>query len=175
MAIEIQPPQRIPTRNAAPCFFLAGSIDDGQAETWQRAFVEALESSDCVILNPRRTRWNSRIEQRLSNPEFRGQVEWELDGQEAADFILMWFAPVTRAPITLLELGLFAKSGKLLVCCPEGYWRRGNVEVICARYQIPAVARFQDLVDFARSQTQVKLKEEVRKVELASPSHQQNQ
>lgn len=75
----------------------------------------------------------------------------------------------------LLELGLFAKSGKLLVCCPEGYWRRGNVEVICARYQIPAVARFQDLVDFARSQTQVKLKEEVRKVELASPSHQQNQ
>jgi hypothetical protein len=70
---------------------------------------------------------------------------------------------------------LFAKSGKLLVCCPEGYWRRGNVEVVCARYQIPAVARFQDLVDFARSQMQVKLKEEVRKVELASPSHQQNQ
>ena len=137
--------------------------------------MEALESSDCVILNPRRTRWNSRIEQRLSNPEFRGQVEWKLDGQEAADFILMCFAPGTRASITLLELGLFAKSGKLLVCCPEGCWRRGNVEVICARYQIPAVARFQDLVDFARSQTQVKLKEEVRKVELASPSHQQNQ
>jgi len=63
MAIEIQPPQRIPTRNAAPCFFLAGSADNEQAETWQRAFVEALESSDCVLLNPRRTRWNSRIEQ----------------------------------------------------------------------------------------------------------------
>ena len=99
MAIEIQPPQRIPTRNAAPCFFLAGSIDDGQAETWQRAVVEALESSDCVLLNPRRTWWNSRIEQRLSNPEFRGQVEWELDGQEAADFSLMCFAPGTRGPI----------------------------------------------------------------------------
>ena len=175
MAIEIQPPQRIPTRNAAPCFFLAGSADNEQAETWQRAFVEALESSDCVLLNPRRTRWNSRIEQRLSHPEFRGQFEWELDGQEAADFILMCFAPGTRASITLLELGLFAKSGKLLVCCPEGCWRRANVEVICARYQIPAVARLQDLVDFARSKTQVKLKEEVRKAELASPSHQQNQ
>ena len=137
--------------------------------------MEALEFSDCVILNLRRTRWNSRIEQRLSNPEFRGQVEREMDGQEADGFILMYFAPGTRAPITPLGLGLFAKSGKLLVCCPEGYWRRGNVEVVCARYQIPAVARFQDLVDFARSQMQVKLKEEVRKVELASPSHQQNQ
>jgi hypothetical protein len=51
--------------------------------------VEALEFSDCVILNLRRTRWNSRIEQRLSNPEFRGQVEREMDGQEADGFILM--------------------------------------------------------------------------------------
>jgi hypothetical protein len=137
--------------------------------------VEVLESSDCVILNPRRNQWNSRIEQRFSNPEFSGQVERELDGQEADGFILMYFAPGTRAPITLLGLGLFAKSGKLLVCCPEWFWRRGNVEVVCARYQIPAVARLQDLVDFARSKTQVKLKEEVRKAELASPSHQQNQ
>jgi hypothetical protein len=80
-----------------------------------------------------------------------------------------------RAPITLLGLGLFAKSGKLLVCCPEWFWRRGNVEVVCARYQIPAVARFQDLVDFATSKTQMKLREEIREVELAPPSHRQNQ
>ena len=35
-----------------------------------------------------------------------------------------------RAPITLLELGLFARSGKLIVCCPDGYWRKGNIEVV---------------------------------------------
>jgi hypothetical protein len=154
MAIEIQPPQPIPAKPTAPWFFLAGSIDDGQAETWQRSFVEALGPSDCVILNPRRTHRNSKIEQKLSSPEFRGQVEWELDSQEAADFILMYLAPGTKAPIALMELGLFAKSGKLLVCCPEGFWRRGNVEVICARYQIPAVEKFQDLVEFARSKAQ---------------------
>lgn len=62
----------------------------------------------------------------------------------------MYFAPSTRAPITLLELGLFAQSGKLLVCCPEGYWRRGNVEVVCARYGIPMVADLAALITEAR-------------------------
>jgi hypothetical protein len=52
----------------------------------------------------------------------------------------MYFAPETRAPNTLLELGLFARSGKLVVCCPEGYWRRGNVQVVCRRYGAREVA-----------------------------------
>jgi hypothetical protein len=35
-----------------------------------------------------------------------------------------------------VELGLFAKTGKCVVACPEGYWKRGNVQVICKRYEI---------------------------------------
>jgi hypothetical protein len=53
-------------------------------------------------------------------------VEWELEAQERADVIAMFFASETRAPITLLELGLFAGSGRLVVCCPEGFWRRAT-------------------------------------------------
>ena len=41
------------------------------------------------------------------------------------------------APISLLELGLLlgnpAKKGKVVVCCPKGYVRRGNVEIVCRR------------------------------------------
>lgn len=48
--------------------------------------------------------------------------------------IAMWFAPETKAPITLLELGLFARSGKVIVGCPDGFWRKGNVEIVCARF-----------------------------------------
>ena len=48
--------------------------------------------------------------------------------------------PDTKAPITLLELGLFAGSGKLIVCCPAGFWRKGNVEVVCRRFGVPMVA-----------------------------------
>ena len=49
----------------------------------------------------------------------------------------MYFAPKSRAPIRLLELGLFARSGRLIVCCGDGFWRRGNVEVVCARNGVP--------------------------------------
>jgi hypothetical protein len=41
----------------------------------------------------------------------------------------MYLAPGTQSPVSLLELGLCARSGKLKVGCPEGFWRRGNVKV----------------------------------------------
>jgi hypothetical protein len=60
----------------------------------------------------------------------------------------MYFAPGTKAPVTLVELGLFARSGKLVVCCPAGFWRRGNAEVVCTRYGVPLVA---ELLQLARA------------------------
>jgi hypothetical protein len=88
--------------------------------------------------------------QSASNPPFREQVEWELEGLERATVVAMYFAPGTRSPVTLLELGLFARSGKLLVCCPEGFWRKGNVEVVCARYGVPLVNELAELVGLLR-------------------------
>jgi len=77
------------------------------------------------------------LEQTISDSHFRAQVEWELEALENAQLIVMYFAPTSKAPITLLELGLLATSGRLRVCCPDGYWRKGNVEVVCERYGIP--------------------------------------
>ena len=45
------------------------------------------------------------------------------------------------------ELGLYARSGKLKVCCPEGFWRRGNVEVVCRRYHVPLFSSLDELID----------------------------
>ena len=73
-------------------------------------------------------------------------MEWELDTQEAADVIAMYFDPATKAPISLLELGLFASSGKMIVCCPEGFWKRGNVQIVCARFGIELVGTLEELV-----------------------------
>ena len=52
--------------------------------------------------------------------------------------------------ITLLELGLFARSGKLIVCCPDGFWRKGNVEVVCARYNVLLLDSLPALIDEVR-------------------------
>jgi hypothetical protein len=128
-----------------PLVFLAGSIEAGTAPLWQDALAELLTRREGTLLNPRRAAWDASWKQELANPLFREQVEWELAGQEAADRILMYFAPQTRSPITLLELGLFARSGRLTVCCPPGFWRRGNVEVVCRRYGVSMVEGLAEL------------------------------
>lgn len=127
--------------------FLAGSIEMGQAEQWQARIVDALsENGDLVILNPRRDDWDDSWEQRADDPQFSEQVSWELDMLDAADLVVMYLAPGTKSPVSLLELGLYARSGKLRVCCPEGFWRRGNVEIVCRRHQIPLFATLADLI-----------------------------
>ncbi len=64
-------------------------------------------------------------------------MEWELAGLDCADIIFLYLDPATRAPISLLELGLHMRSGKLIVVCPPGYFRHGNVVVTCQRYGVP--------------------------------------
>jgi hypothetical protein len=59
----------------------------------------------------------------------------------------MYFDPRGKAPITLLELGLYARSGKLIVCCPEGFWRRGNVQIVTQRYGVEMVPTLENLIE----------------------------
>ena len=108
----------------------------GAADNWQQLLVDELGQRDLTILNPRREDWDASWRQSIDEPKFRAQVEWELDGLERADLVAMWFAPDSKAPITLLELGLTARTGKLVVGCPDGFWRKGNIEVVCARFGI---------------------------------------
>jgi len=152
MARILKPPTPIALSDGERSVFLAGSIEMGRAEAWQAAVEQELADLPVAILNPRRDEWDASWEQSIGNPLFRGQVEWELDGLERASVVAMYFAPPTQAPITLLELGLLARSGKLVVCCPPGYWRRGNVEVVCAWYGVPLVAELQELVQAVRRQ-----------------------
>lgn len=122
----------------------------GDAYDWQTDVEKSLQDIDAVILNPRREDWDKNWEQSIKNPKFREQVEWELKGLETATILAMYFAPATRAPVTLLELGLHARSGNLLVACPDGYWRKGNVEIICNRFGIPLLANLAELVACVR-------------------------
>jgi len=127
--------------------FLAGSIEMGVADDWQSRLIARLaDQPNVVALNPRREDWDSSWRQSIDDPKFREQVEWELDGLERADVIAMWFDPNTKAPITLLELGLFARSNKVIVGCPDGYWRKGNIEVVCARFGCKLVNDWESFV-----------------------------
>lgn len=115
--------------------FLAGSIEMGKAIDWQGGIVYALRNENITIYNPRRKNWDDTLEQSIDNPQFSEQVNWELDALDFSDFILFYFEPNTLSPISLLELGLHARYGnKVIVVCPKGFWRKGNVDIVCKRY-----------------------------------------
>ncbi len=118
--------------------FLAGSIEMGAAENWQELIEDTFRhKTELVIFNPRRDDWDSSWVQKESNGQFNYQVNWELDKLTEADIIFMYFAPDTKSPISLLELGLYADTKKMIVVCPDNFWRKGNVDIVCNRYDIP--------------------------------------
>lgn len=140
-------PIEIPV-DTPPVVFLAGSIEMGKAIHWQAEIIRQLQENDWqgIVLNPRRQDWDSSWEQKKENGLFNEQVNWELEGLEKATCTLFYFAPGTKSPITLLELGLQARAGKALVCCPDGFWRKGNIDIVCERYDVPQVATLEELV-----------------------------
>ena len=146
--IEIQAPNSDEhIDHVLPRIFLAGSIEMGVAENWQTRVTKDLADYDVVLLNPRRDDWDSSWKQSIDDPQFNKQVSWELNGLETASFIIFYFDPSTKSPITLMELGLEASShGHLVVCCPEGFWRKGNVEMVCDRYAIPLYDNYDAMI-----------------------------
>lgn len=134
--MEFKAPQQIPN-NGRKSVFLAGTIDIGNSEDWQSIVKEEFLDSKINILNPRRDAWDSSWEQQFSNPQFYQQVNWELNALERSDVILLVLKANSKSPISLLELGMFAASKKVVVCCEEGFYREGNVQIVCDRYNIP--------------------------------------
>ena len=124
--------------------FLAGTIDMGSGEDWQAradSLFAALPDGDFLLFNPRQEHWDA---ERPGEMDY--QVNWELDHLEKADWIIMNFLPGSRSPITLLELGLHARGGRLLVICPPGFYRYDNVRITCGRYGVPMLDSLEDAV-----------------------------
>jgi hypothetical protein len=144
------PPYNISHRNRKkPSIFLGGTIDMGNSVDWQQDTIQQITRVRPLvynIFNPRRKDWDSSWEQKFENPQFYQQVNWELNALEQADIILIYFKAGSQSPISLLELGLYARSGKLSVVCEEGFWRKGNVDIVCDRYAIPMFESIKDWV-----------------------------
>jgi hypothetical protein len=160
--VVYKPPRR--AEGDACSVFLAGSIEMGVAEDWQSELTTFLADLPVAIFNPRRDDYDAGWPQDISFAPFREQVEWELDHLERADVIVLFFQARTMSPISLLELGMHAKSGKLLVCCPEGYWRRGNVQVVCRRSGVPLVDTKEELKQLTKEKVKQVLEKVVNKV-----------
>jgi len=148
-----------------PSIFFAGSIEMGKAIDWQSALAAELSDMPITILNPRRNDWDGTWKQDITNHQFKEQVDWEMDHLNKADVIALYFQPDTMSPISLLELGMHAADSgvagkKLVVCCPEGYWRRGNVQIVCHRYGVELVETKEELIERVKVKLQKALEEQ---------------
>ena len=116
--------------------FLGGTIDDGKSINWQSELIGELNSCDTVhpiiVYNPRRSEWPSSDD----HSEIDKQIKWELSHLERADLIVMNILGNSKSPISLMEIGLFARENKLLVFCPKDFYRYDNVRVVCGSYGV---------------------------------------
>ncbi len=150
--LEVKAPTPLKKLRGSQTVFLAGSIDMGKAIDWQTQVVNAFARDNVTFWNPRRGDWDSSWKQEITFAPFREQVEWELNALETADIIVVCFDPKGQAPITLLELGLHAKSMKpVIVCCPDGFWRKGNVDIVATKYHLDQVDTIEDMITALRS------------------------
>jgi hypothetical protein len=150
LVFEVKAPNMYPTDSNYTKIFLAGTIDMGDSEDWQKKVLSFFEQKktkeNIALLNPRRDKWNKDWKQTIENRNFYNQVKWELDALACADIIIMNFLPDSQSPISLLELGLYAKSTKIYVCCPKEFYRSGNVHIVCERYGIPLFENLDELL-----------------------------
>lgn len=148
LAIETQSPNRV--KPGLINIFLGGSIEMGNATEWQKEVVDALSDLPVQLLNPRRDDWDSNWKQSIDNPEFKRQVEWELNSLELSDIIIFYIDPNTKSPVTMMELGIHSKNNKAIVFCADGFWRKGNIDVLCQFYDIKQVNSFEELIEEVR-------------------------
>lgn len=150
--LEIQAPNDI-SKTQGPTVFLAGTIDMGEGEEWQKKLMNELADYRVTFLNPRRDDFKVWEKQSIDNAYFAEQVNWELEGLEQAELVVIYLAPGSKSPISLLELGLCAskRRGKLVVCCPEGFYRKGNVDIVCEKYGIDQVNSLDLLISYIRT------------------------
>lgn len=126
--------------------FLAGTTSKVDTSDWREVLITSLSDVPVTLYNPYRADWDSSWHEDITFAPYREQVEWELDKHDKADIVVVYFHPATQAAVSLLEFGICARvPGKAIVVCPEGYWKRGNVQIVCKKYGIEMLNSLDEL------------------------------
>ena len=118
--------------------FLAGTIDNGDSIDWQAKVIELtknIANQPIGIYNPRRKKWDPNTD----HAGIMKQIDWEQRALNRVEHIYLVLLDNSKSPISLLELGLFARTGKVTVFCTPKFYRYDNVLDTCNRYNIELV------------------------------------
>lgn len=68
---------------------------------------------------------------------------------ENADVIAVFLGKAAKAPIGMMEMGLWARDRKVVVCVQKGFWKEGNVRIVCERYGLHICEEVEELAEKA--------------------------
>ena len=128
--------------------FLAGTIDNGEADDWQynvflhlTMYTEVFNDNSInnfknfTVFSPRRKNWKEDATQE----DIEEQIKWEQEKLDEVDLIVMVLQDNSKSPISLLELGLYGPAGKLICFCTPNFYRYTNVKLTCEKWNIPLI------------------------------------
>lgn len=129
----------------AKSVFLAGTIDNGDSLNWQdKVIIELINLGvkNLEVFNPRREHWDPNP----TKEEIEKQITWEQNHLDMANLIVLVLLDESKSPISFLELGLYAKSKKLIVFCTPNFYRWDNVKLTCKKYNIELIQDLNPLI-----------------------------
>lgn len=143
----VRPDKKIPVKNLKDQYvFLAGSIDFKSSSNWREEVICKV-NHEVIFFDP-----TNHEHDTLDDSEMKNQINWELEALELSNKILLNFLPNYESPISLVELGLYTFTRKLIVVCPKQFHKYRYVSVLCERYNIPFFLNLNDAIAFLRKE-----------------------
>lgn len=127
-------------------YFLAGSMDFNESNSWRQKIMQEMKHL-VHFLDPTRIEHND-----FSDSQMKEHIEWELDALNISDKIILNFKEDSKSPISLLELGMYVKSSKLVVVCPSKFYQRRYINVLCNKYNTPFFDSFDEAIEYLKKE-----------------------
>ena len=107
--------EKLPNKeNNKKYIFLAGSIDSNVSDNWRSQVITSNYNQN-HFFDPTHKNYEY-----LNPVDMKAHIQWELDALAMSDKIILQFLPDALSPISLVELGLYVSSEKLIVRAE--YW-----------------------------------------------------
>ena len=83
----------------------------------------------------------------LSDKAMREHIKWEFLGLKQADYIILNFLSDALSPISLVELGMYVMTNKLIVVCPKDFYKWRYIDTLCKEYNTPIFTQLEQVLD----------------------------
>lgn len=129
-------------------FLLAGASEADGGSRWQETVAAFISKVGHIALSTR-SRETPTGMPTFENPHFFQARSWELDALDLAEFVIFHLDSISRSPEGILELGYAAAKfpQKVCVICPEGFWCKGLVDLLCYREDLMKYKSVEEMLD----------------------------